>query len=442
MNNVLNTQTPYVDEKGDLIKPKDNKRILIFVGIIIGIILLLTIIILVANNTAKIKACNNLEDLIENAALDYAKDNEKLPTLVTGPITFTKEELVENGYLNSEEFKVKDTYCNGGVKLTNVDGKPFATVTLTDCNICSSDKRYGDSWSEETDKFNSKKRAVDVIVYYNYVEKKTHVTAWTNYLTPQVLETRPIVAFNDNRLDVIPNDAKNIELESEDLTYYKSRKKTWKFYKNNIGGYSALSSEQPAGYSMKDNATMIETEYSDWSLTAPEVKDYRSIQEQTGYRWYLEDGKEKIYWNSGAYWPENPDQEDKTYIKEKKDPATVWRYKDRKWRWYNGNSRGYSGYLSNPNKYYPYKDTEIVRYTSFSSFKPESLLNDSNRHYLDEVSEVRTRFRVKYDLYSFNKLENSVLLEDFESASKSTVADIELSDNKDIVVTYKYIYRK
>lgn len=444
MNGVINTQSPYVDEKGVIIKPKDNKRILIFAGIVIGIILLLVIIVIIANNAAKAKACNNIESLISEAAVNYARDNEALPTLVTGPVSYTADELINNGYLSSVDYKYKNDSCNGGVTITSVDGEPFTTVNVTDCGECSSDKRYGSNWTDESDKLNKKKRIAEVVTYYNYVTKDSYATAWTKYLTPTVLETKPIVNFNDKRLNVIPNEAKNIELDHEDLTYYRNRSKQWKFYKYDVKGYSALSSKQPAGYTNKDDSTQVETEFTEWSLDAPSVEPgYRTIQKQVGYRWYLEDeNKNKIYWNSGAYTPENPDTEDETYIKDKKDSATVWRYKDRMWRWYSGSRRDYGSYMIAPNKYYIYRDNEVTKYTGWSSFAPGSKKTEANSYYLEEQSEVRTRYRVKYDLYSFNKLDNSVLLENFESASGMSIKDVDESNDYVLVTTYKYKYRK
>lgn len=430
-------QQAYVDEHGEVIKPRDNRKKLIFIGIALGIIILFIIIIMIAINISKNKKCNNVENIFKEASLKYATDNKTLPTIVDESVEVKASDLIAAGYLD-DKFSFEDSSCGGIAKITRVDDDYVVTVDVTNCGSCSTSERYS-KWSEWTNKL-PKKQIVDVEVTYNYVKKTINYTEWTEYYTPAELEKNPITEYTDKRFATISKDAKNIEIVSEDLTYYRYHDKKWKFYRNNNADYSDFSSTQPNGYANKDTATARTTEWSDWSVNAPEEADYRKIETKTGYRWYYKDGKEKIYYNGGQYLPEAPD--DKYVEKDKDDKATIYRYQDTEWRWYNGEKRGYSSFMSNATSTYKYKDEGLTSYGNYSNWSTSSKIDSSNQAYREEETEVRTRYRLKYDLYSYNLLSEAVSKDKFESTVGMTLEQINNDASYALVPVYRYRYKK
>ena len=430
-------QHAYVDEYGEVINQTDNRKKLIFIGVALGIIILLVIIILIAVNISKNKKCNNIEDLFKDAALKYAEYTDILPTIVDESIEVKANTLIAEGYLD-DKFSFDDSSCDGTAKITRVNDDYVVTIDVTDCGRCTTSERYSD-WSDWTDKLPNK-QIVDVEVTYNYVKKTTNYTEWTKYYTPDELEKRPITDYTDERFATISKDAKNVEIVSEDLTYYRYRDKKWKFYRNNNTNYSDFSSTQPDGYMNKDTSTARTTEWSDWSVNAPEEADYRKIESKTGYRWYYKDGKEKIYYNGGVYLPEAPD--DKYIERDKDDKATIYRYRDTEWRWYNGEKRGYSSFMSTPTLTYKYKDEGLTSYGSYSSWSTSSKVDSSNQNYREEETQTRTRYRLKYDLYSYNLLSEAVSKDNFEKTVGMTLEAINENSSYALVPVYRYRYKK
>ncbi len=414
------------------IKPKN---MLFIIGAVIGIIILAIIIVNIIIAIAKGNTCKNMYEELEESTLDYLADRQIVLNPLSPTTTVTVEELLSKGYLNHAIFTIDDMTCGGEVKVTRVNDEYIFTPNLTNCSYCTTEG----TWSEPSEKLPNKD-IIDVIVTYNYVEKTTNYTTWTAYYTPEKLETDPITDPTDDRFDVISSDAKNIEIEIDEKSYYKYRDLEWKFYANAGADYSGFSSTQPAGYEKKDTSTTIQTEWTEWSVSAPSVEDYRSIEEKTGYRFYYEEDGVKHYYNSGAYLPEAPDD---IYIEyDKNDQSRIFRYRDNLWRWYNGDARKYSSYMSEPTNTYLYKDEEIERYSSYSSWDEESSITPENDYYREEIIEVRKRFRLKYDMYSFNKLNEYVSEEQFSQQSGMTIEEVYNRDDLELVLKYEYIYRK
>ncbi len=430
-------QQPYVDEHGNPVVPKDNNRLYIVLGISLLILFLIIIIVIGTRNGAKNRKCVKLEDLLESSARSYANEQGIMPSINGTSITIHESELFESGFLKQEEFQLKDNICGGSIKFTKVNDDYIATIDVTNCGYCTTETRYQD-WSKEKDKKGSA-RIVDVIPYYNYVEKDTYYTGWTGYYSLEEIEDDPIVDYMDGRLPTIASDAKNVVIEVDTKMYYRYRDKVWKYYEDNGGSYSDFSSEQPYGYDYKDEDTVRTKDCSPWSLDYPEEKDYRFIRETYGYRWYYLDGKTKVYWNSGAY---SPDQPDETYDLNEKEAVRMYCYEDDEWRWYSGEPRYYSYYRSEPYGEYTHRDEGLSYYKDWTYWDTESALDDSNRYYREEQSENRPRYRLKYDMYSFNKLEESLSKEEFENVIGKTLQQIIDDPKLDLVVTYKYKTRK
>lgn len=429
-------QKPYVDETGKPYQQKDPKRIILVASIGILVLLIIIFIVIAVNNSAKTRKCRSIREVAIEAAIDYAEENELLPTIDGMSVTVEMNDLIAGDFLEETEVSMKSNTCGGSIKLTKMGEEYFGTPYLTNCDYCST----GDDWSDEQDSVPSKNKIVDVVAYYNYVTKETNYTEWTKYYTPEQLEKDPFLEVTDDRFRAsIPSDAKNIEIETDTLNYYRYRDLRYKYYRVNNNNYSTFSSEQPEGYANKDTNTARETEWSEWSLTAPDKKDYRTIDEDTGYRWYYMDGKTKVYWNSGAYYPEQPDEQ---YTEREKEGVDMFRYKDTEWRWYNGERRQYSGwYATMPHGYY-YRDDELSQYGSWSSWSTASRVDSSNESYREEEIEVRSRYRLKYDMYSFHILSDFVKAEEFESASGKTIQEVLDDPTLELIVEYKYIYQK
>jgi len=440
-NNKMLGQQPYVDETGNNIPAKDNKKLYIIIGLVCLIIIITVIIFIVTNNNAKNSKCNNIESMLKDAGYKYAESKGTLPSIISDPVTYDASELIQNGYISSKDFAINNTTCDGTVKITNIGDSYVETINITNCNFCTTDTKYGTNWSTESDnKPNS--GVYDVVIYYNYTTKTTYHTEWTGLYTPDQLQDNPVVNYKDTRLKSIPTDAKNIIIDHEDTTYYRYRDQKWKYYQVQNSNYSALSCTQPSGYATKDTNTYHQTDWTYWSLEAPAELDCIQKESKTGYRWYkVVDGK-NVYWNNGAYSPTNPDSENESYTQDKKDSATVWRYRENQYRWYNGNPRKYSGYQSTPSGSYIYRDDELSTYGNWSSWSTTSSLNGSNNYYRTEETQIRTRYRLTYDEYSFNLLDSYLTKADFESKVGKTLADVNNDPGYAVVIQYKYIYRK
>ncbi len=417
------------------IKPKN---FFIMIGVIGTIIVIAIIITIFANIAAKNNNCTDMETLVGDAAIEYIGNQQIALTVVNPTTTVDIKDLLEDGFLTDVDMMIKDNICAGEVKITKVGDNYITTPDLTNCDYCTTATRYGD-WSKPTDKIPNAD-IIDVNITYNYVEKSTNYTSWSSYYTPAQLEKDPITSHEDKRLVSISPDAKNIEIISEDKNYYRYQDQRWKFYRYNDRSYSDFSSTEPAGYPNKDTATAKESDWSEWSLNSPDVADYRKIEKKTGYRWYYMDEDEKIFYNSGAYVPTEPD--DVYTEREEDDSATVYRYKDTSWRWYSGEKRMYSSYMVAATASYPYKDEGLTTINNFSGWSDSSSITDENRSYRTEEIEVRKRFRTKYDIYSFNKLDEYVEANEFESSALMTMQEVYDSADLELIVKYEYISKK
>lgn len=427
---------------------KKYRKIGIIVTIaLVGIMIFLLIISAIVKSSHN-KVCKPIEDKVIASAFDYAKENDLLPKNVGDNIIVNLNTLYKNNKLNQNEISVKDSVCDGSIKITKYKDNYIKTINLTSCGYCTSDKRYG-KWSKETTKEPSgKNMIVDVIAYYNYYTYEDYNSNWTNYLRSDLINKKVSEKYNialpieQKNLPNIPDEAEILKIEKEDKNYYRYRDKRWKFYINQGGNYTNyFSSEQPSGYSNKDDATLKYTSWSDWSLNYPEVKSYRTIKSAQGYKWYYLKNKERIYWNGGAYSVSQPS--DKYSIKDTKQGSEkMYCYRDKTWRWYNGNKRKYSSYSSVAPKGYTTKDSDLTEYTSWTTWRDKSYVNDSNRHYREQEVDVYSRYRIHYRMTSYMKLDNYLTLKEFEKETKLSLTEILQQDKTDVDVIYKFKYRK
>ena len=439
-------QIAYVDANGNAIEVNpDPKKMLIKAGIMVGAILMIIIIIVSIIKSGKNKVCNSLENKAIEAAYKYASDNELLPIVGGQSVVIDLEDLYSNDLLKRSDMTMEKSgkTASGSVKIINYDDDFIKIVNLENCDFCSSDKRYS-KWGREVTKKPGKNANFDIVAYYNYYDKTSYNSEWTSFMSSANVsenkEYNVLLPTDSKKLPTIPSEAKEISYEIEEKTYYRYRDKKWKFYKNEYGNYTNyFSSEKPDGYSEKDPATQIYSEYSEWSLNYPDKKDYRKIESKKGYRWYYLKNKKKVYWNNGAYAVESPGE---LYTEHEKDSVTMYRYRDSMWRWYNGEKRVYSNFSSTMPKGYNYVDSEIISYTGWSSWSDVSKLDDSNSSYREQETDEYYRFRTNYYIYYFSNQEEPLKEEEFVKATNLSLEDIVNDETKQLEITYKFIYRK
>ena len=120
----------------------------------------------------------------------------------------------------------------------------------------------------------------------------------------------------------------------------------------------------------------------------------------------------------------------------------MYSYIDTMWKWYNGSPREYSSYMKESTSSYPYKDTDLVKYSDWSQFKETSSLNNANANYREEKTDTHSRFRAKYSFDSAEILSEYMSLQDFEKATGRSIADMQDDENINLLIKYTYQYGK
>lgn len=430
-------------------EPQYKKRTMVGIIILVAVILIL-IIYLIINSIIKSsqnKVCIPIEEKVLSSSLEYATDENLLPINEGESVTIDIEDLYSEEFLKKSEIMIKDNACDGNVKITKYKDEYIKTLNLTSCGYCTTDKRYK-KWSKEvSNKPNGKNMIVDVTAYYNYSTYEDYNSTWTSYLNEDLISDEVsekygvAIPIEQKYLPTIPTDAKILKIEKEDKNYYRFRDKKWRYYVDRGGAYTAtFYSEAPQGYPNRDDNTAKLSDWSEWSLNYPEVKNYRTIKSATGYKWYYLEGKTKKYWNGGAYSVDQPS--DKYNKKDQDNSAIMYRYQDRVWLWYNGNKRIYSGFSSVAPKGYTIRDNEFVQYTNWSQWHDVSYLNNNNSNYREQEIKVYSRYRIQYRINSYSKLENYLTLKEFEKKMNTTLSEFLEKDKTSVDVIYKFKYRK
>lgn len=452
-------QQGYVNEAGKPIvhKQMDIRKLAMFGGIILLIIMLIIFIVMTVIKSKKNKTCTGIEEVYKNAAMGYAKAKNILPTVETESITIQGDDLIASGKISKSEVTLKGDVCHAKITIIKYkepekkkgkseqeleDERYIKNVELTNCGYCTTSKRYGD-W-KTSKKLPTGNVIVELDPKFNYYETKDYYTKWTSYYTQDYLSEEkseygfPILE-NEKLMPTVPDVGHIINIEKEDKNYYRYRDKKWKFYKNPNGNYSAYSSTQPNGYANKDTASVRKTDWSNWSMNYPDTADYRTIKSATGYRWYYKKDGKKIYWNSGEYYPEQPAE---LYTEKDKKSVIMYSYQDLEWRWYNGEKRIYTSYTSVAPRGFNYRDDENVMISNWSSYSEKSYKTNENSYYREEMVDTRTRFRIKYQVYSLLKLDEFVDKETFVKKVGKSFTEFYKTPNIKVEVEYKYRYRK
>lgn len=406
---------------------KNRKKFYIGIGSIVFIIILIIVINTIITNTIN-KTRDETYDKIDSLAYSYAISNELLPIYDGESITIDLSLL--------SEVKYKDSICTGTIKYTKYNDKYIKTYYLENCGRCSN-KKFGD----ETSNYNSKKKNVEVIAYYNYYDVSTNYTKWTSWIPFENIDTEEtdglLLPIDKKKIPDTPKAATDLIIEKEDSIFYRYRDKKWKWYKNKNAQYSEFSSTAPDGYPNKDTSTTRSTDPSEWSLSYPDVYDYRTISAKTGYRWYKMVDNEKVYWQDGDYAIEAPSEE---YTKDTSINARMYSYVDKQWRFYKTTKRVYGFFSSTKPQNYPYKDTELFIYSNWSTWTQSSSVDNSNSGYREEVTNVNSRYRVKYNVLSFIKLDNYVTKDELEQTLGRSIVELMQDPALKIDIKFKFKY--
>ena len=434
----------YVDEEGNPINQSlENKKPLLRFFFVFGTILPIIILIFIVVAVIQNNNCLKIYDTLKSASLKYAKDQGSIPTLEGESTSVRLDDLYNNEYLRSAS--TDNTLCSGTVKITKYKNDYVYTIDARNCGKCSVNTKYGE-WSSEQTAYPSGKAIIDVIPYYNYYDKEVSTTEWTDYFDDSQLQDETSkygikLPLDEEELPEVPSEGNIVNIENQTTYYYRYRDRSWKWY-DIEGDYSEFSSEQPSGYANRDDNSEIYTEWTEWSLNYPEEKDYRTIENTVGYKfYYLNDKGDKVYYNSGKY-SARDDVDTTKYNKTDEDTTTLYRYRDKKWRWYNGTKRKYSSYSSSQPSQMPYKDRDTETLGNPTSWSAESRVNESNQEYRVEERRLMTRFRIEYEILSLKVLDTPLNHSDFEEKVKMSVPEFATNENYKLEVTYKFKYRK
>ena len=408
----------------------NSRQVLIKIVVIIVPIIIVIIIINLIITGVRNSNCYNVRSELSDYVDAYVMSNNLWPTINGDNVIIDLN--------NVKKVTFNDNVCSGTVKITKVNDDYIKTFYLENCSYCSIS-----DFGKETEKYDDKLNA-EVVVYLNYYNVTNNNSRWSDYIPFEQISTEEtdgvMLPLDENDLPDISEEAIVTEIIKEDKTFYSYRDKRWLWYKNNNNDYSEFSSEQPSGYAKKDTRTEIRTEYTEWSIDYPEVRDYRVIFTDTGYRWYKDDENgNRVWWNNGEYYPEEPEE---GYVRDSDSKITMYRYYDKMWRWYNGESRGYSSSQSAtpPTSSYKYRDEGITSYSNWSDYKTTSSVNSENSYYREEKTNVHSRYMIKYKIRSFKVFDEPLERSEFEETVGRTLEEMVEDINVDVEVTFKYKY--
>ncbi len=411
----------------------NSKQVIIKIIVIVVPVVIIIIIINLIISGVRNSNCYNIRKELSNYVDSYVMSYNLWPTINGDSVVINLD--------NVKKVTFKDQVCSGEVKITKVNDEFIKTFYLENCNYCSASES---DFKNEKSKYNSKLNA-DVIVYINYYNVTNNNSPWSEYIPYEEISTEEtngvMLPLDEEDLPDISDEAIITEIVKEDKTFYSYRDKLWLWYKVNNNDYSDFSSEQPSGYVNKDKRTEIKSDYSEWSIDYPEEKSYRVISNRNGYRWYKKDDNGNIvWWNNGEYYPDMPED---GYKRDDDNKITMYRYFDYLWKWYNGEARGYySSYSATPpSKSYIYKDEDLTRYTDWSRFVTYSSVNSDNEYYREEITNVHSRYMIKYKIRSFLVLDEFLERTEFEETLGRTLEEMSEDINVDLEITFKYRYQ-
>lgn len=435
----------YVDDNGNTTDVRfESKKPFLYILLGINVIIPLIIIGLIIYNISINNTCSKVYENIKRAVKAYGEELGEMPSIEGESTIISIGDLYSEQYLKSID--TDSTLCSGTVKITKYKESYVYTVDATNCNKCSTNQKYS-KWSKLQNSYPKGKAIVEVVPYYNYRDLEFGTTKWTNYydeteLSDELSEYGIKLPLDEEKIPKVPTEAEINNIESETIYYYRYRDKKWKWYDQELD-YSDFSSEMPEGYSKQDKDVSIYSAWSEYSLNYPGEKSYRTIEQKTGYKfYYLNKDNEKVYYNSGKYAVES-EVNTKKYNKKEKETITLYRYRDQKWRWYNGQKRKYStGYSTTGTSKTPIKDVQTETVGDPTSWSSERKISEQSEDYRLEEKKLMTRFRVKYEFASQKVLPQDLTQEKIEKKLKMSIREIVSDEEKKLTVDYKFRYRK
>lgn len=437
-------QQGYVNTAGEPIVRKqiDPKKLGRILGIAALAIAIIVFIVITINKGNKNKKCNYIEDIIINEAINYARLNGKMPEVETESVTIKHDEIMSSGRISKQITTVEEEVCESEVTITKYNDDYVKSVKLKNCGYCTTDKRYS-NW-KSAKKLPNESTVFELNPTFNYYETETYHTPYTTYYKKDSInfekkEYGVPVLKNERLMPKVPSVGHIVKIEKDDKTYYRYRDKKWRYYKYNVA-YSKFSSTQPAGYEKKDTSSSRKLDWTNWSADYPDKYDFRTIRQKKGYRWYYEKDGEKVYWKSGEYTPEQPSEK---YTHTDKKTINMYSYQDMQWRWYNGNRRRtYTSPRAEAPTGYAYRDEETITIGTFSMWYEESKKTPANASYREEETEVRSRYRTIYQIYSLHKLEEFVPKSEFVKLVGKNFAEFYNTENIKVDIKYDIKYKK
>ncbi len=446
----------YIDKDGNPVNEQfESKKTFLNIFFIIGTIVPLIIIGFLIYTMVDNNKCSKIYDAIKKATLEYMKDEGNTPSYEGESTTVSMNKLYTEHFLSSAS--TNDRMCSGKVKATRYKSKLVYTLDVNSCDTCSVNTRYND-WSAELSYLPADKTIVDVIPYYNYYERQVSATDWSKDYTADQINNKqskygvkmPKEEFI-KELPEVPKEGNIAEVQQEQKIQYRYKDAEWKWY-DIPGNYSEFSSEQPDGYTNKDENTRIYTSWTQYSLDHPDEKEYRNIEQATGYKCYYEENGEKKYINNGKYTP-YADIDHQKYDHCDTETSPLYRYRDALWRWYNGTPRHYSSLYSRKPPGYNYRDDGTKQETLWTAWSDKSALTLDNNSYRTEETRILTRYRYIYEILSLPILEKplnrqaftkeiSKQLQNYGEDEIITIPDFATFENYKIEVSYKFKYRK
>ncbi|MBQ9011724.1 MAG: hypothetical protein IJ093_03655 [Bacilli bacterium] len=436
-------RTSYVDNQGNPIDYKfESKKHILRSFFVFGTIIPIILIGFIIYNVFQNNKCNKIYNNIKSAAYDYLTEEEKLPIIEGESEKISMSKLYSNDNLSSAQ--TGNIKCTGNIKVTKYKKTYIYTLELNNCNSCTTNIHYK-GWSSESSYYPRNKSNIDVTPYYNYYERQLNTTEWTKYFTPEELSDKKseygiYLPLNINEMPQIPEEANIADVQTEEKNQYRYADKKWRWY-DIVGDYSEFSSEQPDGYANKDTTTAQKTEWSSYSQNYPEEKSYREIITTTGYIYYYQENGKKIYANHKNY-TASEDIDETKYNRKEGSGTKMYKYRDTKWRWYNGQQRRYSAFSQTKPASYNYRDDEAVITTGYTSWTDTSSLDDTNRDFRTEEIRVTKRYRYVYEILSDTVLDKPVNKERFIQTTGMTVPEFNNMENYKLEVSYKFKYQK
>lgn len=435
----------YVDESGNTIDHTfESKKMFLYIFFVFGTIVPVLIIGFIIYTMVDNSKCLKIYDSVKASALEYLKDNDMVPDYDGNSETVNVDRLYSGKYLNSVD--TDNLICAGKVKVTKYKDDLVYTLDLKNCNTCSINKRYG-AWSDEAIYYPANKTIVDVIPYYNYYEREVLTTDWSrDYEADEIGGKKSKYGVkmpkdeDDYGLPKIPSEGEIVEVQVSKTPMYRYNDKQWLWY-DIVGDYSDFASERPAGFSNRDDATKIYSDWSNYSLDYPGDKDYREIKETTGYKFYYEKDGKKVYANNGKYTAAD-DVDESKYDHREIDTSKLYSYRDSMWRWYNGQKRRYSSYRSVQPDGYLYRDDKTVTSGITSNWYPTSSIDASNSGYRTEETKFLTKYRYVYEILSLKVLDKPVTKDKFEELTQMTPSEFADLGEYKLEVAFKFKYRK